>query len=114
GPQHGARGHSAKSCYGDLRAPNGSGLTPLRHSQSSGPSNGWNEDGELHERTRDSGERGRRTGVCYCKGRRRKGELMACGRYNRGYNPPLTARKLGWVEGFEPSATGTTIQRSTS
>jgi hypothetical protein len=26
----------------------------------------------------------------------------------------LAATKMGWVEGFEPSATGTTIQRSTS
>jgi hypothetical protein len=26
----------------------------------------------------------------------------------------LSLLKLGWVEGFEPSATGTTIRRSTS
>jgi hypothetical protein len=29
-------------------------------------------------------------------------------------NQASPIKSLGWVEGFEPSATGTTIQRSTS
>jgi hypothetical protein len=67
---------------------------------------------------------------CICWGRRylkdrpRRNELLEVSasenrssfRSNalKGYLQVSHLKSLGWVEGFEPSATGTTIQRSTS